>query len=158
MDLTNTGNIAGAPSKVVFEYEDYLTGTVIETDQNFNGLDSIAPFDAKTVIAEMPTYLPQGSYHVFYRIFDVNGTDILGQGTLDLSVLPPGTLTGYTGFGALEFWGLGWSERFETLGILLLALAILYGIYIGIRYGLRKLLRRGRGRVSTPPPSPPRHY
>lgn len=103
MDLTNSGNIAGAPQKVVFQYQDYLTGNVLETEQNTNGLDSVQPFDAKTVTADMPTYLPEGSYHVFYQIFGVNGTDVLGQGNLDLSVLPPGTLAGYIGY---DFWGL----------------------------------------------------
>jgi hypothetical protein len=152
MDLTNNGNISGAPGKVVFQYEEYLTGNVLDTEQNTNGLDSVQPFEAKTVTADVPAYLPQGSYRVAYQIFDTNGTDILGQGTLDLAVLPPGTLMGYIGY---NFWGIRWSEKFESLGILLLILALLYGIFVGIRAIVRKMRRRGRGRHMAPPPPPP---
>ena len=42
MDMYNSGNIAGAPSKVEFQYQEYLTGKVLETEQNSNGLDSVA--------------------------------------------------------------------------------------------------------------------
>ena len=155
MDLTNSGNIAGAPQKVVFQYQDYLNGNILETEQNTNGLDSVQPFDAKTVTAEMPVYLPEGSYHVFYQIYGVNGSTVLGRGNLDLAVLPPGQLAGYIGY---NFWGLRWSEKFETLGILIALLALLYGILVGIRSLLGKSGRgKGRGRIPAPPPAPPRY-
>ena len=80
------------PGKVVFQYQEYLTGNVLETEQNTNGLDSVQPFEAKTVTAEMPTYLPQGSYRVFYQIYGADSANVIGQGTLDLAILPPGTL------------------------------------------------------------------
>ncbi len=155
MDLNNSGNISGAPGRVVFQYQVYLTGNTLETEQNTNGLDSVAPFQAKTVIAEMPTYLPQGSYRVFYQIYGPNNTDIIGQGNLDLAVLPAGTLAGYIGY---NFWGLRWSEKLMTFGIIILILLVLYGIYAGIRLFIRKTRRGGRkGRIPTPP-SPPSHY
>jgi len=154
MDLNNSGNIAGAPSKVVFQYQEYLTGNVLETEQNTNGLDSVQPFEAKTVTAEMPTYLPQGSYRVFYQIYGVNGADVLGQGTLDLAVLPPGTLTGYIGY---NFWGLRWSEKFMTSGAIILVLIVLYGVYVGIRMLVRRMRRGGGGRGGRIP-APPSRY
>jgi len=156
MDLNNSGNIAGAPQKVVFQYQDYLNGNVLETEQNTNGLDSVQPFEAKTVTAEMPTYLPEGSYRVFYQIYGVNGTDVIGQGNLDLSVLPPGELSGYIGY---NFWGLRWSEKLETFAVILFILAVLYGLMVGMRSLLGKSGRgsRGRGRMPAPPPPPPRY-
>jgi hypothetical protein len=156
MDLNNSGNIAGSPQKVVFQYQDYLSGNVLETEQNTNGLDSVQPFEAKAVTAELPTYLPEGTYRVFYQIYGVDGSTVIGQGNLDLSVLPPGELSGYIGY---NFWGLRWSEKFETLGILLAILAVLYGILVGLRFLIRKSGRggRGRGRVLAPPPPPPRY-
>jgi len=154
MDLTNTGNIAGAVSKVEFQYQDYLSGTVLETEDNTNGLGSVQPFDAKTVTAEMPTYLPQGSYRVFYQIFGVDGSTVIGQGTLDLSVLPVGTLTGYIGY---NFWGIRWSEKFITLGVIVGILALLYGVLVGIRFLLTGG-RRGRRRKNRMPLPPPPRY
>ena len=65
----------------------------------------------------MPTYLPQGSYRVFYQIFGAKRHGVIGQGTLDLAVLPAGTLAGYIGYG---FWGISWSEKFITFGIIFL--------------------------------------
>lgn len=147
IDLDNTGNIAGALGKVVFQYQEYLSGNVLETEENSNGLDSVQPFEAKTVTAEMPVYLPQGSYRVFYQIYGVDDQTVIGQGTLDLAVLPPGTLTGYIGYG---FWGLRWSEKFMTFGVILLILALIYFVIWGIRRLIRK---RRRGRIPPPPPS-----
>jgi methionine-rich copper-binding protein CopC len=151
MDLDNTGNIAGTPGKVVFQYQEYLTGNVLETEQNTNGLDSVQPFEAKTVTAEMPTYLPQGSYRVFYQIYGADSANVIGQGTLDLAILPPGTLLGYVGYG---FWGLRWSEKFMTFGVIILILALLYLIFWGARKMAGKWRHRGRGRTMPPPPPP----
>jgi len=155
IDLNNTGNIPGSPSKVVFQYQEYLTGNVLETEQNTNSLDSVQPFEAKTVTAEMPTYLPRGSYRVFYQIYGTDGTKVIGQGTLDLAVLPPGTLTGYIGYG---FWGIRWSEKFMTFGVIILVLALLYLIFWSLRRLTRKWRRSGRGRGRATPPSPPSGY
>jgi hypothetical protein len=155
MDLNNTGNIPGSPNKVVFQYQEYLTGNILETEQNTNGLDAVQPFEAKTVTAEMPSYLSQGSYRVFYQIYSVDGTKVIGQGTLDLAVLPAGTLTGYSGYG---FWGLRWSEKFMTLGVIMLVLALLYLIYWGIRKGIKRARHGGRRRGRAMPPLPPPGY
>ncbi|MGC9599421.1 MAG: hypothetical protein ABSE18_03490 [Minisyncoccia bacterium] len=152
MDVENTGNIPGSPHKVVFQYDEYLSGTTLETEENTNGLDSVRPFQRKEVVAEMPTYLPQGSYRVFYKIYGKDDGDVIGQGMLDLAVLPPGTLTGYSGYG---FWGLKWNEKAITFGIAVLILAFLYGVLRGIRRLIRKKRSsRHRDRVYAPPPSP----
>ena len=156
MDVENDGNIAGSPEKVVFTYEDYLTQKVLETEQNTNALASVDPYDAKTVTAEMPTYLMEGSYRVYYQIFGRDDGDIIGQGTLDLSVLAPGTLTGYIGY---DFWGLRWSEKLITFGVGIGALLVLFGLYMLGKWLVRKFRGHRRGgydKVFTPPPRPPR--
>ena len=159
MDLNNTGNIPGTPAKVVFQYQDYLTGNVIETEQNTNGLDAVKPFDTKTVTAEMPTFLPQGTYRVHYQVMGVSGSDVLGEGTLDLSVLAPGALPDYVPYGIWAAWGLSWTDRLETIGVLVLILLILIGLFFGIRSLFRRGSSGGRGRhrVPAPPPMPPRY-
>jgi len=156
MDISNTGNIAGSPEKVVFTYEDYLTQKILETETNSNGLASIDSFTAKSVEADMPVYLPQGSYKVFYQIFGRDDGDVVGQGNLDISVLPPGTLTGYIGYG---FWGIRTSEKLITFAVILGILLVLYGLFILGKY-LMGPKSRGRGRrdrVLVPPPPPPRY-
>jgi hypothetical protein len=148
MDISNAGNIPGSPKKVVFQYQNYLTGDTIDTEQNTNGISSVLPFDTKTVTAEMPAYLPQGSYRVLYQIFDASGATVIGQGTLDLAVLPQGTLPGYQGY---DFWGIRWSEKLMTFGIVLGIAILLYGLFIGLRSLARRWLpRSGRG-VPLPP-------
>jgi methionine-rich copper-binding protein CopC len=155
MDLENTGNIAGSPDKVVFQYESYLTQNVLETETNTNHLASIAPFDSQQITAEMPVYLPQGTYRVYYQIYGRDDGNVIGQGTLDLSVLPPGTLAAYAGYG---FWGIRWTEKFITFGVIAAILAALYGLFLFVRYWFRRW-RRGKGsRVFMPPPPPPSHY
>ena len=154
MDMQNTGNISGSPDKVTFEFREYLTGKVLETETNSNHLDSIDPFQSKQVVAEVPTYLPRGSYRVFYQIYGRDDEDVIGQGTLDLSVLPPGTLTAYAGYG---FWEIRWSEKMETFGVIAAILLAIYGLWRLIQYWFLGGRRARRERVFAPPPRPPRY-
>ena len=153
MDLENDGNIAGSPHKVVFTYSEYLTQKVLETEMNTNSLASVQPFETKSVAAEMPTYLPQGSYKVFYQIYGRDDSDIIGQGTLDLSVLPAGTLMGYIGY---DFWGIRWQEKLITFAVIGGILLLLWGIYmLGRAFFRWRRKRKGHDRVFAPPPPPP---
>ena len=154
MNIENDGNIAGSPHKVVFTYEEYLTQKILEQETNTNGLMTIQPFDTQNVVAEMPTYLPQGSYRVFYQIFGRDDEDLIGQGTLDLSILTPGTLAGYIGY---NFWGLRTQEKLITVAIVLGILILLWILYAVGKWLLRRLFGKGgHGRVFAPPPAPPR--
>jgi len=152
MTLENDGNVAGSPDKVVFTYGDYLTQKTLETEDNTNALASVAPFETKSVVAEMPTYLPEGSYKVGYQIYGRDEGDIVGQGTLDLSILPPGSLTGYIGYG---FWGIRWNEKLITFAVILGALIVLWGLYWFGKQLFGRTGRRRRNRVPLPPPPPP---
>ena len=151
MNLENEGNAAGSPDKVVFTYRDYLTNNVLEVEQNTNALASVQPFETKDVVAEMPTYLPEGTYRVDYQIYGRDGSDLVGQGTLDLSVLPPGTLMGYVGYG---FWALRWQEKLITFAVIAGILLLLWAIYAGIREFFRRRFARKRG-MGMPAPPPP---
>ncbi|HVN26498.1 MAG TPA: hypothetical protein VMT99_02490 [Candidatus Paceibacterota bacterium] len=152
MTLENDGNIVGSPRKVVFSYGEFLTQKVLDTETNTNGLDAVQPFDTKDVTAEMPVYLPQGSYKVFYEIYGRDDQDVIGQGTLDLSVLPRGSLAGYIGYG---FWGIRWQEKATTFAIGFGILAALWGIYALIRTVFRRGRTKKKRRPAPPVPPPP---
>lgn len=155
MDIENDGNIAGSPDKVVFTYGEYLTQKVLETDENTNGLASVQPFQSKTVTAEMPAYLPQGSYKVFYQIYGRDDGNVIGQGTLDLSILPPGTLTGYIGY---DFWGIRWQEKLITFAVAAGVILVLWAAYVlGKGFFRRRKGKKGYNKVFAPPPPPPRN-
>ncbi len=152
MDIENDGNISGSPYRVVFTYSDYLTQKVLEVEQNTNWLASVDPFQTKTVTAEMPTYLPQGTYKVFYQIYGRDDSDLIGQGTLDLSVLPPGSIPGYVPY---NFLVLPWQEKLITFAVLAGILLMLWAMYVGIR-GLFRRRGRRKGVPTPPPPRAPR--
>lgn len=157
MDIENDGNITASPDKVVFEYREYLTPTVLETETNTNGLAAVAPFNTSQVTAEMPAYLPVGSYKVLYTIYGRDDGDVIGQGSLDLSILPRGTLAAYVGYG---FWGIRWQEKAITFGLIALVLLVIFLLVLWIKSGFRlpKFLMRKRARVTAPPPRPPEDY
>jgi hypothetical protein len=123
--LENTGNVDIAPSKVELQiYE--RTGTVLleETD-NLGKVPKIKPFATETVVAEIPTRLPAGSYVARYKIY--NGDEIKQEGDLSLTIHPYGTLQ-LAGFG---FLGLSLAHKISVLlPIFSVLIAILYIIHI----------------------------
>ena len=125
MLLENTGNVDVSPSKVEFKiYE--RTGTVLlEETKNIGKIPKIKPYGTETVIAEIPTRLPAGSYVARYKIF--NGDEVKQEGDLSLSVVPYGTLQ-QAGFG---FIGLSLAHKISILlPIFSLIIAILYIVHI----------------------------
>ena len=125
MLLENTGNVDVSPSKVEFKiYE--RTGTVLlEETKNIGKIPKIKPYGTETVIAEIPTRLPAGSYVARYKIF--NGDEVKQEGDLSLSVVPYGTLQ-QAGFG---FMGLSLAHKISILlPIFSLIIAILYIAHI----------------------------
>ncbi|MCA9362031.1 hypothetical protein KC906_01530 [Candidatus Kaiserbacteria bacterium] len=109
MLLENTGNVDIAPSKVEFRIFDRAGKVLLEDTKNIGKIDTVPPYGTETVVAEIPTRLPAGSYVARYRVF--NGDDVKQEGDLSLNILPDGTLqTG--GFG---FIGLSLAHKVSVL-------------------------------------------
>ena len=126
MLIENIGNVDIAPSKVVFRIYD-PTGTVLleETD-NIGKIDKVEPYDTGEVMAELPTFLPPGSYIARYQIF--NKDEVKQEGEVTLSILPHGTLE-TAGFG---FIGLSLPHKISIL-LPTFAFLLLFGYIIYIR-------------------------
>jgi hypothetical protein len=125
MMIENTGNIDVSPSKVDLRiYE--RTGTVLlEETKHIGKIKKIKPFATDTVIAEVPTRLPSGSYVAKYRIY--NDDEVKQEGDVSLTIQPYGTLQ-LAGFG---FFGLSLAHKISILlPIFSLLIAILYFVHI----------------------------
>ncbi len=109
MFLENIGNVKIAPSKVVFRIYDPSGQVLLEETEHTNRITKINPFDQATVIAELPTHLPRGTYLARYQIF--NGDEIKQEGELNMNILPYGTLQA-AGYG---FMGLSLAHKLSVL-------------------------------------------
>lgn len=128
MTVQNTGNTDFGPTKVRFEIYDHNGESLLETTENTNRLEKIAPFATKEIVAELPTRLPSGLYDAKYTIY--KNDEIAMQGNLDLSISAIGTVAGYSGYG---FDGLSLTDKMKVLasiGIPLILLLILIAMYI----------------------------
>lgn len=125
MLLENTGNVDVSPSKVEFKIYERTGSVLLEETKNIGKVPKIKPYGTETVIAEVPTRLPAGSYVARYKIY--NGDEVKQEGDLSLSVVPYGTLQ-QAGFG---FIGLSLAHKISILlPIFSLIIAILYAIHI----------------------------
>ena len=123
--LENTGNIDVAPSKVEFHIYERTGKVLLEETKNLGRVPKIKPFATETVIAEIPTRLPAGSYVARYKIF--NDDELKQEGDLSLTVHPFGTLQ-LAGFG---FLGLSLAHKISVLlPIFSVLIAVLYIIHI----------------------------
>ncbi len=84
MTIENTGNTTFGPTKVHFDIYDSTGDTLLESTDNTNSIEKIAPFAIQEVEADLPTRLPAGSYIAKYTIYK-NG-DIAQQNSLNLSI------------------------------------------------------------------------
>ena len=128
MNIKNTGNAAFGPTKVHFDIYDANDENLLESTDNTNAIEQVAPFVTKEVVAELPTHLPAGLYTAKYTIYK-NG-DVAQQNTLALSISPAGTVIGYQGYG---FEGLSLSDKLKlgaVLGVPILLLITLISILI----------------------------
>lgn len=135
--LENTGNVDAAPSEVLFRIYDISGQVLFEETKNTNNIKTVSPFKTDTVLAELPTRLPSGSYLARYQI--KNGDDIKQEGEINISILPYGTLQ-VAGYG---FMGLSLAHK---LSLLLPLFALLSSLSFGF---LRMSTRRGKRKVSA---------
>jgi hypothetical protein len=130
MFIENLGNVPVAPSDVVFKIYD-KSGTVILEETHKKGkIDEIDPFMTKTVFAEIPTRLPQGSYLARFEI--KNGDDVKLSGEVNVSILPYGTLQ-TAGFG---FAGLSLPHKLSIIVPIFFVTLLL--IIVLVRIGSRR--------------------
>lgn len=132
MLIENLGNVAIAPSDVVFRIYEKSGNVLLEETHNLGGIETVDPFMTKTVYAELPTHLPQGSYLARFEI--KNGDEVKQSGEVNVSILPYGTLQA-AGFG---FIGLSLTHKLSII------VPVIF-IIISIGIVLRLILRRRRG-------------
>lgn len=123
--LENTGNVDIAPSKVELQIYERTGKVLLEETKNLGKVPKIKPFATETVVAEIPTRLPAGSYVARYKVY--NGDEVKQEGDLSLTIHPYGTLQ-LAGFG---FLGLSLAHKISVLlPIFSVVIALLYVIHI----------------------------
>ncbi len=133
MLIENTGNVAVAPSDVVFRIYDKAGNVLLEETHKKGKIDQVDPFMTETVYAELPTRLPRGSYLARFEV--QNGEEMKLEGEVNVSILPYGTLDA-AGFG---FTGLSLPHKLSVI------VPILFGLILVIFVIVRILaLRRSR--------------
>lgn len=139
--IENTGNAPVAPSRVAFEIFDRRGVTLLEQTQHTNTLPKVPEFETRELVAELPTFLPPGSYLVKYSIIHYED-QVKREGELTLSVLPAGSIEGYAGYG---FMGLSALDKATLLvpAVLLVLMVVIGGGYL--------IYRRRRPRGGDPP-------
>jgi hypothetical protein len=128
MTIENTGNTEYAPTKVRFEIYDSEMETLLETTENTNRIEKIAPFAIKEIVAELPTRLPAGRYTAKYAIY--KGEEIAQQDKVNVSIAAAGAVFGYEGYG---FLGLSLADKLKALamiGVPVLLLLLLIAILV----------------------------
>lgn len=109
MLVENTGNIAVAPSDVVFRIYDKTGNVLLEETHKKGDIKEVDPFHTDTIFAELPTRLPAGSYLARFEI--KNDEEVKLAGEVNLSILPYGTLDA-PGFG---FSGLSLAHKLSII-------------------------------------------
>ncbi len=123
MSIENTGNTEFGPTKVRFEIYDSEMETLLETVENTNSIEKIAPFASKEVVAELPTRLPAGRYGVKYTIF--KNDEVAQQNELTLSIGTIGSVPGYEGYG---FDGLSLIDKLKVIAVLGIPVLVILGV------------------------------
>jgi hypothetical protein len=135
MTVENTGNTDFGPTKVHFDMYDSNMETLLESDDNTNRIERIAPFATKEVVAELPTRLGPGLYVAKYTIY--KNDEVAQQGELNISVAAAGTVAGYVGYG---FDGLSLGDKLKVLSVFGIPLLVFILLVVGII--LRRRQRR----------------
>lgn len=124
MTIENTGNADYGPTQVRFEIYDGDGDQLLETSENTNDIEQIAPFATQEVLAELPTRLPAGRYVAKYTVF--KGAEIAQQNVITLSINPIGTIPGYEGYG---FAGLSLPDKLKVALVVSIPILILAGVF-----------------------------
>lgn len=134
MSLENTGNVDVAPSDIFLRIFDRSGRVLLEETKAIGKIEEVPPYGTETIIAEIPTRLPAGSYIARYQI--MNDEEVKQEGDLSLSVRPYGTVQA-AGFG---FIGLSLAHKVSVL--LPVFALIIAGLYWWRSRAARKQRRR----------------
>jgi hypothetical protein len=125
MLIENTGNVPISPSTVVFRLYDRSGNFLLQETKNKGKIPTVDPFLTETVVAEIPTRLPQGSYLARFEILNGNESKLAGE--VNVNILPYGSLQA-AGFG---FIGLSIPHKLSVIIPVLFILAL--SIFIVVR-------------------------
>lgn len=141
LTVHNTGNTDFGPTKVRFDIYNSDMENLLETVENTNDLEQIAPFDEREILAELPTRLPPGRYTAKYAIY--KNDEIVQQQEINISINPLGTVPGYEVYG---FGGLSPMDKVKAV--------VFFGVpiaFIGVLVWVVVLRRRRRRRMRVYP-------
>lgn len=125
MTVENTGNTDFGPTRVHFDIYDSEMESLLESIDNTNKIEKLAPFSIREVIAELPTHLGPGRYKAKYTIF--KNEDIASQNTIDVSISSIGSVAGYEGYG---FWGLSTFDKLKVAAVIGIPILIIVCLLI----------------------------
>ncbi len=141
MKIENTGNAEFGPTRVHLDIYDSNGENLLESTDNTNKMERIAPFAIQEILAEVPTRMKAGAYSIKYTIY--KNSDIAQQGQLNLSIAALGTVAGYEGYG---FEGLSLADKLKiaaVLGLPILIIILLILALIARRNRMRKKKMNG---------------
>lgn len=142
MTVENTGNVEYGPTKVQFDIYDQDYETLLETTYNTNKITKIAPFATEELLAELPTRLSPGRYRAKYTIY--RGEEIAQQNEISLSVLTPGAVLGYEGYGFDGLYTEDWVKVVAVVLIPLLVLLVIGLLLLRLRNAARRRARKNQ--------------
>jgi len=131
MKIENTGNVEAAPTRVSLDIYDLKEERLLESQEE-TSLDTVKPFETKTVTADFPTDLGAGQYWGKIKIY--NDNEIIHKDKATFTVYAPGQKPGGSKLSAWAWVMLA--------GLIVLCLVVL-GVLVRIRvwrYGWRLLL------------------
>lgn len=130
MFIENLGNVAVAPSAVIFRIYDKTGNVLLEDTRQKGKIDTVKPFAKETIFAEIPTRLPRGSYLARFEIY--NDDEVKHTGEVNVNILPYGTLQA-AGFG---FSGLSLPHKLSVI-VPVLSLVLLIVLFFFRSYQSR---------------------
>lgn len=131
MLIENIGNVPVSPTDVVFRIYDKSGNVLLEETHRKGKITEVKPFLIETVVAELPTRLPQGSYLARFEIMNEDESKLAGE--VNVSILPYGTLQ-TAGFG---FTGLSLPHKLSVI-VPILFILILIGFVVARLFALRR--------------------
>jgi hypothetical protein len=154
LHIENTGNVAGAPSKVHMDIYNRDGTELLSAVDNIGSIQKIEPFTTTKVVATLPNWLPPGGYLVRYTVYKEDTVKKTGE--LTLSVLPRGTIPNTAGIG---FVGLSLGDKLSVILPIVFLMLGLVGVALFFFGNMRRPSKRSRppreSRVSRDPPPPP---